>query len=67
MQNIVEFVKNNLFNKNGRFEGQRLNRRWFEIRNLEKQYDKYEHILLDEEKMFQILRDNNLLLQKFIK
>lgn len=67
MQNIIEFIKTNLFNKNGRFEGQRLNRRWFEIRNLEKQFEKYKHILLDDEKMFHILRDNNLLLQKFIK
>lgn len=54
---IKEFVKQNLFNKNGRFEGQRLNRRWFEIRNLEHEFDKYSEILLNDEEMFKILKE----------
>lgn len=54
---IKEFVKENLFNKNGRFEGQRLNRRWFELRNLEKEYVFYSEILNDGEEMFKILKE----------
>lgn len=64
---ILEFVKENLFNVNGRFEGQRLVRRWFEIRNLEKEFDKYSYVLLDEEKLFTLLRDNDLLQTNYKK
>lgn len=54
---IKEFVKENLFNKDGRFEKQRLKRRWFEIRNMEIEFDTYSEILLNEEEMFSILVD----------
>jgi hypothetical protein len=54
---INEFIKNNLFNKNGKFEGQRLTRRWFELRNFESIYDKYYIIFNSDEEMFKILRD----------
>lgn len=54
---IKEFVKQNLFNKDGRFEKQRLKRRWFEIRNMEIEFDTYSEILLNEEEMFSILVD----------
>ena len=64
---ILEFVKENLFNVNGRFEGQRLVRRWFEIRNLEKEFDKYSYVLLDDEKLFILLRDNDLLQNNYKK
>ena len=33
MGELVEFIRINLFNKEGRFEGQRINMRWFELRN----------------------------------
>lgn len=64
---VKEFVSENLFNKNGRFEGQRLNRRWFEIRNLEDKFDKYSKILLNDEEMFKILKELNYSHIKFYK
>lgn len=54
---IKEFVKEHLFNKNGKFEGQRLTRRWFELRNFESIYDEYYSIFNSDEEMFKILRD----------
>lgn len=61
---MIEFIKSNLFNKNGRLEKQRLNRRWFELRQLETEFDKYEDILMSDEKLFDILIDNDLLTHK---
>jgi len=55
MKELEKFIDDNLFNAKGRFEGQRLKRRWFELRKFEHIWDEYRHILTDRDAMFQIL------------
>ena len=57
---MVKFFKENLYNKNGRFEGQRLNETWFRRRNLLDIWNEHKELFTNQEKLFCFMRDNNL-------
>jgi len=61
---LTDFIKENLYNRNLRFEGQRLNKSYFEKRNYIDIWKQYNSLFKSEEKMFIYLRDNGLPLYK---